>query len=163
MSGKAEPVTGPRDLGAAGSWLLSADERGNDATRLGAWTEGSLVRPLVDGRSYFAVLADALAVAGVSDIVLFADWRADPVERLTDGAVTVAEALAGAARRGTLGGCEPQRDQHHHPRLARAQLRDRSGQERATAVDEDEGAEHRRHRLLRTGDLRSAQPVAVHR
>ena len=85
-----------------GSWLLSAAERGNDATRLDAWTAGNLVRPLVDGGSYFTALADALSGAGPGDLVLFAGWRADADERLTDGTITVADALAGAARRGAL-------------------------------------------------------------
>ena len=83
-------------------WLLTAVERGNDATRLRPWTTGNAVRTLVHGRTYFPVLADALAGAGEGDLVLFADWRGDPDERLTDEGPTVAEALSAAARRGAL-------------------------------------------------------------
>ena len=81
-------------------WFLGADERGNGAARLGGSTEGNLVRALVHGRSYFPVLAEALERVGAGDLVLFADWRADPDERLTDAGPTVAQALGGAARRG---------------------------------------------------------------
>ena len=83
-------------------WLLSAEERGNDVTRLSAWTESNAVRSLVHGRTYFPILAERLAAAGAGDLVLFAGWRADPDQRLTDGRVTVSHALAGAAGRGAV-------------------------------------------------------------
>ena len=83
-------------------WFLTAEQRGNDATRIRPWTEGNAVRPLVHGSTYFAVLAEALAQAGEGDLVLFSDWRGDPDERLTDDGATVAEALSAAVRRGAL-------------------------------------------------------------
>ncbi|PPK96140.1 phosphatidylserine/phosphatidylglycerophosphate/cardiolipin synthase-like enzyme [Kineococcus xinjiangensis] len=83
-------------------WFLTDAERGNDATRLPAWSEGNAVRPLVDGATYFAALADALEDAGAGDVALFADWRGDPDELLREGGPRIAEALTRAARRGVL-------------------------------------------------------------
>ena len=83
-------------------WFLTSAERGNDATRLRAWTEGNSVRPLVHGRTYFAVLADVLAGAGSGDLILFAAWRGDPGELLTDSGPSIAKALSSAARRGAV-------------------------------------------------------------
>lgn len=81
-------------------WLLSAQERGNDASGLPAWREGNDVCALVDGRSYLPALAAALAGTGEGDAVLFAGWRADPDELLDDGGPPVVAALVGAAARG---------------------------------------------------------------
>src|SRR4051794_18841368 len=59
-----------RQLGDGGHpWLLTADERGNEAAGLPAWREGNAVRPLVDGRCYLPVLAAALARADQGDAV----------------------------------------------------------------------------------------------
>jgi phosphatidate phosphatase APP1/phosphatidylserine/phosphatidylglycerophosphate/cardiolipin synthase-like enzyme len=84
------------------SWFLTAAERGNDATRLRAWTEGNAVRPLVDGRSYFPALLEALEAAGEGDLVFFTDWRGDPDERLTDDGPRLGETFSAAGRRGAL-------------------------------------------------------------
>ncbi|MGE2714242.1 phosphatase domain-containing protein [Mycolicibacterium litorale] len=92
----------PRRRAAVDAWFLGAAERGNDATRLRAWTTDNTVHPLVHGRTYFATLAEALAAAGRGDTVLFAGWRADSGQLLTDDGPTVAEALTAAARRGAL-------------------------------------------------------------
>ncbi|WP_431894831.1 phospholipase D-like domain-containing protein [Nonomuraea sp. bgisy101] len=83
-------------------WFLTREERGNDATRLAAWSEGNLVRPLVHGATYFAELHAGLAGLGKDDLLLFTDWRGDPDERLTRDGPTVAAAMAAAARRGAL-------------------------------------------------------------
>lgn len=92
-------VTGGRtELG----WFLTAEQRGNDATRIRPWTEGNAVRPLVHGSTYFAVLAEELARAGEGDLVLFSDWRGDPDEQLSEGGATVREALSAAVLRGAL-------------------------------------------------------------
>lgn len=91
-------VGGRTELG----WFLTAEQRGNDATRIRPWTEGNAVHPLVHGSTYFAVLADALAGVDEGDLVLFSDWRGDPDEQLTDGGATVREALSAAALRGAL-------------------------------------------------------------
>lgn len=85
---------------AINGWFLAAGERGNDATRLRAWTTQNSVTPLLHGRTYFAALAEALAAAGSGDLILMAGWRADADERLTDDGPTVADALCAAARRG---------------------------------------------------------------
>lgn len=89
-----------QDESAVEDWFLTDVERGNDATRLRAWTTGNTVRPLIHGRTYFRALADALAATAAGDCVFFAGWRADSDELLTDRGPTVADALAGAARRG---------------------------------------------------------------
>ncbi len=81
-------------------WFLTAAQRGNAVTRVRPWTDGNLVRPRIHGRSYFAVLLDALGAAKDGDLVHFADWRGDPDERLTAGGPTIAEALSAAAARG---------------------------------------------------------------
>ncbi|NAZ80787.1 phospholipase [Kineococcus sp. R8] len=86
----------------AAHWFLTARERGNDATRLPAWSTGNRVRALVDGAEYLGTLAAALADAGRGDRVLFADWQGDPDERLTDDGPTIADALTAAARRGAV-------------------------------------------------------------
>ncbi|GAA1766465.1 phospholipase D-like domain-containing protein [Nonomuraea bangladeshensis] len=83
-------------------WFLTEEERGNGATKLGPWTTGNDVRPLVHGATYFAELRSCLEQLGKDDLLLFADWRGDPDERLTAGGPTVSEAMAAAARRGAL-------------------------------------------------------------
>lgn len=83
-------------------WFLTAEQRGNDVTRIRPWTDGNEVRPLVHGATYFAVVAETLAQAGQGDLVLFSDWRGDPDEQLTDGGATVTQALSAAVRRGAL-------------------------------------------------------------
>ena len=90
----------PRE-GSVADWFLSEFERGNGATRLGPWTEGNTVRPLVHGRVYYDALAKALAAAGDGDSVQFVGWRGDADELLADGGPTVGEALCrGGASRG---------------------------------------------------------------
>ena len=91
---RQRPAAGP------GDWLLSAAERGNDATRLRAWTEGNDARALVDGGTYFPVLAANLAKLGAGDTVMVGGWRCDGDERLGPAGPTVAQALRGAAQRG---------------------------------------------------------------
>ena len=66
-----------------------------------AWSTGNAVRPLVHGAPYFAELHDRIEATGPGDLVLFADWRADPDERLTDDPDhTLSATLTAAARRG---------------------------------------------------------------
>ncbi|MCA1004711.1 phospholipase D-like domain-containing protein [Rhodococcus hoagii] len=93
-------LTGRREqFDPAHPWFLSSDERGNSDTRIRDWTDGNDITPLIHGKVYFAALAEALARAGANDLVLFTDWRGDADQQLVDG-VTVADAFAGAARRG---------------------------------------------------------------
>ena len=71
--------------------FLLPEERGNPHTRIDAvhpegvaWSVGNRVRPIVHGAPYFAELHDRVAEMGPGDLLLFADWRGDPDERLTD-------------------------------------------------------------------------------
>jgi phosphatidylserine/phosphatidylglycerophosphate/cardiolipin synthase-like enzyme len=90
------------------AWLLTQTERGNPATRLDerhpgeqAWSEGNLVRPLIDGATYFAELYERLEATRAGDLVLFTDWQGDADERLTgQPGSEVAEVLCRADERG---------------------------------------------------------------
>ncbi|NHA67904.1 phospholipase D family protein [Phycicoccus flavus] len=88
--------------------FLRADERGNPDTRVDArhpqgeaWSTGNSVRPIVHGAPYFAELHERVGRMGRGDLLLFADWRGDPDEQLTDDArATLSATLTAAARRG---------------------------------------------------------------
>ncbi len=86
-------------------WFLTGPERGNDATRLRAWTTGNAVRPLVHGATYFPELARALAAAGAGDQVSFVDWRGDNDQLLTEDGITVAGAFSAVSLRGAKVRC----------------------------------------------------------
>ncbi len=89
-------------------WLLTAQERGNPATRLDdrhpdgrAWSEGNLVRPLVHGATYFAELYERIEATRPGDLVLFTDWQGDADEQLIgEPGSEVAEVLGRADERG---------------------------------------------------------------
>ncbi len=83
-------------------WLLTDSQRGNPATRLRAWTHGNDVRVLLHGRAYFERLAEVVEAAGRGDLLLFADWRGDPGQKLRDDGLTVSRLLCEAARRGVV-------------------------------------------------------------
>ncbi|TMR87834.1 phospholipase, partial [Nonomuraea basaltis] len=83
-------------------WFLTEEERGNPATRLEPWTTGNDVCPLIHGAAYFAELKSCVDALGKDDLLLFADWRGDPDERLTPDGPGVAAVLAAAAERGAL-------------------------------------------------------------
>ncbi|MFI6920290.1 phospholipase D family protein [Nonomuraea spiralis] len=83
-------------------WFLTEEERDNRATELDAWSSGNDVRPLVHGSTYFAELSTRLEALREDDLLLFADWRGDPDERLTDDGPTVGTALGAAAKRGVV-------------------------------------------------------------
>ncbi len=90
-------------------WFLTADERGNTATRLDrrhrngdAWTSGNAVVPLVHGHTYFAELIACLGRVRAGDLVLFTDWRGDPDQALDASGTTVSHALCAAASRGAV-------------------------------------------------------------
>jgi phosphatidylserine/phosphatidylglycerophosphate/cardiolipin synthase-like enzyme len=90
----------PRGESRLDDWFLTAEERGNPATGLRAWTEGNAVGLRVHGSAYYGALAARLATTGPGDLVLFAGWRGDGDQELADRGPTVADVLAGAARRG---------------------------------------------------------------
>jgi phosphatidylserine/phosphatidylglycerophosphate/cardiolipin synthase-like enzyme len=92
----------PIDDQAMGRWLLGADDRANPATDLRAFSTGNLVRPLVDGRRYFARLCAELQAAQAGDQVYFLDFRGDLDERLDGPGSEIGELLGQAARRKVL-------------------------------------------------------------
>jgi phosphatidylserine/phosphatidylglycerophosphate/cardiolipin synthase-like enzyme len=95
-------------------WFLRAAERGNPDSRIDlrpsvpdglAFTIGNHVRPLVDGRAYFAELLAAAQRLERGDLLMFTDWRGDPDERLGGSGVAgaeVARVFGAAAERGVI-------------------------------------------------------------
>jgi phosphatidylserine/phosphatidylglycerophosphate/cardiolipin synthase-like enzyme len=81
-------------------WMLSAEERGNPATDIPAWTAGNLARPLLHGSAYFDRLVDEVESLDAGDHLFFTDWRGDPDELLRDDGPTVAELFTRAVKRG---------------------------------------------------------------
>ncbi|MGY1639514.1 phospholipase D family protein [Geodermatophilus sp. SYSU D00703] len=81
-------------------WLLTAEERGNPATRLPAYTAGNLAVPLVHGATYFDRLVECVERLDAGDHLFFTDWRGDPDEQLRPGGPTVAGLFTEAVRRG---------------------------------------------------------------
>jgi phosphatidylserine/phosphatidylglycerophosphate/cardiolipin synthase-like enzyme len=92
----------PMDDPAIAWWFLAEGDRANPATDLRAFTTGNLVRPLVDGRSYFARLCAELTATQAEDQVYFLDFRGDLKERLDGPGSEVGEVLGLAARRKVL-------------------------------------------------------------
>ncbi|MDP9117834.1 MAG: phospholipase D-like domain-containing protein [Actinomycetota bacterium] len=86
---------------ALSSWFLTADERGNRATDIRAWTTGNDVKALVDGASYFADLHQALTAAGPQDQIYLVDFRGDTEEQLIGPGTGVGAVLARVAAQGT--------------------------------------------------------------
>lgn len=90
---------------APAAWFLTADERGNPATRLDArrgraWTDGNAVRVHVDGAAYFARLHEILCTTVAGDWVYFTDWQGDPDQVLVPPDVEIGQVLADLATRG---------------------------------------------------------------
>lgn len=90
-------------------WFLTAQERGNPATRLDsrhrgglAWSVGNHVRPLIHGAAYFAELHRRVSAMQRGDLLLFTDWRGDPDERLDGSGTEVSDVLCAAAERGVV-------------------------------------------------------------
>jgi hypothetical protein len=88
------------------TWFLTAHERGNLDTNIDrrrgdgdGWTEGNLVRPLIDGAEYFERLYDELCKLEPGDWVHFTDWEGEPDERLTGPGTEIATVLCDLARR----------------------------------------------------------------
>jgi phosphatidylserine/phosphatidylglycerophosphate/cardiolipin synthase-like enzyme len=93
----------------AEEWFLSAEERGNDWTRLDrdhptqlAWTSGNDVEPLIHGARYLPELLRAISQMRANDLLLFTDWRGDPDQRLDGPDTEVSRVLSEAAERGVL-------------------------------------------------------------
>jgi phosphatidylserine/phosphatidylglycerophosphate/cardiolipin synthase-like enzyme len=84
-------------------WFLSSAELrrpGPSTVRDRAWTEGNRVSPMIDGRTYFARLAEVLTPLAPRDQMFLTDWRGDDDEKLTDDGPTLAGLLTQLARRG---------------------------------------------------------------
>jgi len=95
----------------AQTWFLSRQERGNPDSDIDArpgvpdgeaYTSGNLVRPLIDGATYFAELRAAVDRMRAGDLLLFTDWRGDPDERLDGPDGAVARVFCRAAERGVV-------------------------------------------------------------
>ena len=80
-------------------WFLTEEERGNPHTRIAAWTDGNAVRPLIDGKAYFAELYAAIERMEPGDLLLFTDWRGDPASG-SAGRPEIGDVLCAAAERG---------------------------------------------------------------
>ena len=90
----------PADDPAIRWWFLAAGDRANRATDLRLFTTGNLVRPLIDGRSYFSRLRAEIDAARPGDQVYVLDFRGDLDERLDGPGTEVGDVLGRAARRG---------------------------------------------------------------
>src|SRR4051794_19645062 len=88
--------------GVHDEWFLTDRQRGNPATQLPTWCDGSSARPLVHGSTYFARLADEVAALREGDHLFFTDWRGDADELLCPDGPTVAEAFGAAVERGVV-------------------------------------------------------------
>src|ERR1039457_6350942 len=83
----------PVDDPAIASWFLGDGDRRT-------FTIGTLVAPLVDGRSYFARLHAERNATEPGDQVYFLDFRGDLDEQLDGPGSAVGDVLGRAARRG---------------------------------------------------------------
>lgn len=83
-------------------WFLTADERGNPATKIAAWCEGNRAEPLIHGATYFAQLVDEVEALVEGDYLFFTDWRGDPDEKMRDEGPTIRELFCAAAERGVV-------------------------------------------------------------
>lgn len=83
-------------------WFLTAQERGNPATRVGAWCEGNLAEPLVHGDAYFDRLVEEIEALKEGDHLFFTGWRGDRNEHMRPGGPTLGELFGQAAARGVI-------------------------------------------------------------
>lgn len=83
-------------------WFLTTEQRGNDATRLPAWSAGNRAEPLVHGAAYFDRLVEEVSTLVAGDHLYFTDWRGDPDELLRLEGPTVRELFCRAAERGVV-------------------------------------------------------------
>jgi phosphatidylserine/phosphatidylglycerophosphate/cardiolipin synthase-like enzyme len=83
-------------------WFLTEAERGNPASDLPAWCEGSRAEPLIHGSEYFDHLVTEVEALGSGDYLFFTDWRGDPDEHMRDGGPTIRELFCSAAERGVV-------------------------------------------------------------
>jgi phosphatidylserine/phosphatidylglycerophosphate/cardiolipin synthase-like enzyme len=82
--------------------FLAEGDRANPATDLKAFTTANVVRPLVDGCSYFARLCAEMQATQAGGQRYFLDFRGDLDERLNGPGSEIGEVLGQAARRKVL-------------------------------------------------------------
>ena len=94
-------------MGTLERWFLGPAERGNPATGIDrqaggheAWTTRNRVTLLIHGGPYFERLLASAAHLEPGDSFLFADWRGDTDEFLSDDGPELGALLSGLARRG---------------------------------------------------------------
>jgi phosphatidylserine/phosphatidylglycerophosphate/cardiolipin synthase-like enzyme len=92
----------PGRVSQLADWFLTAAERGNPASRIPAWCEGSRAEPLIHGATYFDRLVSEVEVLGDGDYLFFTDWRGDPDEKMRDDGPTIRELFCSAAERGVV-------------------------------------------------------------
>jgi phosphatidylserine/phosphatidylglycerophosphate/cardiolipin synthase-like enzyme len=83
-------------------WFLTDAERGNPASEVPAWCEGSRAEPLIHGATYFDQLVTAVEAMRAGDYLFFTDWRGDPDQNMRDGGPTIRELFCHAAERGVI-------------------------------------------------------------
>jgi hypothetical protein len=92
----------PHDVAELSDWFLKGEERGNPASKVPAWCEGSRAEPLIHGSTYFDHLATEVEALRVGDHLFFTDWRGDPDQKMRDDGPTVGELFCAAAKRGVV-------------------------------------------------------------
>ena len=92
----------PHDVAELADWFLTDEERGNAASQMPAWCEGSRAEPLIHGSTYFDHLATEVEALRAGDHLFFTDWRGDPDEKMRDDGPTVGELFCAAAERGVV-------------------------------------------------------------
>jgi len=83
-------------------WFLTAQERGNPATCVPAWCDGSRAEALVHGEAYFDRLVDEVEALATGDHLFFAGWRGDRNQHMRPGGPTLGELFGRAAARGVV-------------------------------------------------------------
>jgi hypothetical protein len=84
------------------AWFLTAEERGNPASKIPVWCVGNRAEPLIHGATYFDQLVSEVETLGAGDYLFFTDWRGDPDEKLRDEGPSIRELFCKAAERGVV-------------------------------------------------------------
>ncbi len=92
----------PGGVAELAEWFLTADERGNPASKIPAWCVGNRAEPLIHGATYFDRLVTEVEALGEGDYLFFTDWRGDPDEKMRDDGPTIRELFCKAAERGVV-------------------------------------------------------------
>jgi phosphatidylserine/phosphatidylglycerophosphate/cardiolipin synthase-like enzyme len=92
----------PGGVAELAEWFLTAEERGNPATKIPPWCVGNHAQVLIHGATYFDQLVTEVEALGEGDYVFFTDWRGDPDEKMRDDGPTISELFCDAAKRGVV-------------------------------------------------------------